>query len=138
MAGNIAPIHGKICRIDDGGVLIDFSVDWSISVSLDVADKSRQGQHWKENLPGQAGWSGSMTFHFVAGNTEQKAMMDNIIAAIPGTQLTDISFMLEDTGDFYSGNLYLTSFSTSAAVGDIVNCSFDFTGDGALDLTLAA
>lgn len=137
MAGNIVPIHGKICRIDDGGTPIDYSVDWSISVSLDIADASRQGQHWKESVPGQAGWSGSMTFHFVAGNVQQKAMMDNIIAAIPGTKLTDIKFQLEDTGDFYSGDIWVNGFSTSASVGDVVNCSFDFTGEGLLTLTVA-
>ncbi len=137
MAGNTVPIHGRVCRIDDGGTLIDFSVDWSINVAMDLGDSSRQGQSWKENVAGQSGWTGSMTFHLVAGNTEQKAMLDNIITATPGTKLTDIKFMLEDSGDYFSGDLFVTSFATSAAVGDTVNCSFDFTGDSALALTVA-
>ena len=137
MAGNTVPIHGRVCRIDDGGSLIDYSVDWNISVSVDMADASRQGQTWKESLAGQAGWTGSMTFHFVAGNTEQKALLDNIVTASPGTKLTDIKFMLEDTDDYFAGNLFLSSLATSATVGDTVNVSFDFTGDGALALTVA-
>jgi hypothetical protein len=137
MAGNTAPIHGRVCRIDKGGTLIDYSVDWSINVSVDLSDASRQGQTWKENLAGQAGATGSMTFHFVAGNTEQKALMDNIVTASPGTKLTDIKFMLEDTGDYFSGNLFINGFSTTTTVGDTVNCSFDFTIDGALSLTVA-
>jgi hypothetical protein len=137
MAGNTAPIHGRVCRIDDGGSLIDYSVDWSINASIDLSDASRQGQAWKENVVGQGGWNGSMTFHFVAGNTEQKALLDNIITASPGTKITDLKFMLEDTGDYFSGNIFLNGFATSASVGDTVNCSFDFTGDGALALTVA-
>jgi len=137
MAGNTVPIHGRVCRIDDGGSLIDYSVDWNISVSVDMADASRQGQTWKESLAGQAGWTGSMTFHFVAGNTEQKALLDNIVTASPGTKLTDIKFMLEDTSDYFAGDLFLSSLATSATVGDTVNVSFDFTGDGALALTVA-
>ena len=137
MAGNTAPIHGRVCRIDDGGTLIDYSVDWSINVSVDMADANRQGQAWKENLAGQAGATGSMNFHFVAGNTEQKALLDNIVTAAPGTKLTDIKFMLEDSGDYFSGNIFLNGFAITTAVGDTVNCSFDFTLDGALALTVA-
>lgn len=137
MAGNTAPIHGRICRIDKGGTLIDYSVDWSMNVSVDLADASRQGQTWKENLSGQAGATGSMTFHFVAGNTEQKALMDNIVTASPGTKLTDVKFMLEDTGDYFSGDVFLNGFGVTTSVGDTVNCTFDVTVDGALALTVA-
>lgn len=137
MAGNTVPIHGRVCRIEKNSVVVDFSVDWSINVAMDVADISRQGQAWKEILAGQSGWSGSMTFHIVTDNTEQKAFLDNIVTATPGTQLTDVNFNLEDTGDFFSGNLFLTTFAIQSSVGDTVNCSFDFTGDGALALTVA-
>lgn len=138
MAGNETPIHGKKCRIDKGGVLIDFSVDWSINVSVDMADASKQGADWKNSLAGQAGATGSMNFHFVAGNPEQKALMDNIICATPGTLLTDVKFMLEDSGDYFSGNVFLNGFAVPTSVGDTVNCSFDVTIDGELSLTLAA
>jgi len=137
MAGNTAPLHGRVCRIDDGGTLIDYSVDWSISVAVDLSDASNQGDAWKENVVGQSGWSGSMTFHLVAGNTQQKAMLDNIVTASPGTKLTDIKFMLEDTGDYFSGDIFVNGFSTSTTIGDTVNCSFDFTGDSTLALTVA-
>ena len=125
MAGNTTQMHGKVCRIDDGGTEIDYSVDWSITASLDLADANRQGEEWKESVAGQAGWTGSMTFHFVAGNTEQKALLDNIVAATPGTKLTDIKYLLEDSGDYFSGNIFLNSFAITTSVGDIVNCSFD-------------
>jgi predicted secreted protein len=137
MAGNTVPIHGRICRIEKNDVNVEFSVDWSINVTVDLADTSRQGQAWKESLAGQSGWTGSMTFHLVTDNTEQKALLDNIIAAAPGTKLTDLEFVLEDSGDHLAGDIFLTTFAVTASVGDTVNCTFDFTGDGALTLTVA-
>jgi len=141
MAGNTAPIHGRVCRIIDGATEIEYSADWTINVSVDLADASYQGQAWKNNVVGQAGWTGSMTFHFVAGNTEQKALLDNIVTAAPGTKLADIKFSLEDTGDYLwstaANGIFINGFAVTAAVGDTVNCSFDFTGDGALVLVVA-
>jgi len=137
MAGNTAPIHGRVCRIDDGSTLIEYSVDWTINVSVDTSNASYQGQAWKNAVIGQTGWTGSMTYHFVAGNTEQMALLTNIVTASPGTKLTDIKFMLEDTADYFAGNIFLTSFAITTSVGDTVNCSFDFLGDGALALTTA-
>lgn len=135
MAFNTSSFHGKAARIEKNDVAIDYSVDWSINVNLDMADISSQGDSWKTGLPGLAGWNGSMTFHFVAGNTEQKALMDNIIAATPGTKLTDIIFLLDASTNGFTGNIYLTSFAITAAMGDVVNCSFNFAGDGALSLS---
>ena len=134
MAYNTVPFHGKLARVEKNNVAINFSVDWTINVALDMADKSSQGDNWKSALPGQAGWSGSCTFHFVAGNTEQKALMDNIIAAVPGTKLTDIKWLLDSTTNAFSGDIFLTSFGVKTDRGAVVDCSFNFQGDGALDL----
>jgi hypothetical protein len=137
MAYNTVPFHGRLARVEKNDVAVDFSVDWSISVSVDLADSNRQGQAWKENVVGQSGATGSCTFHFVAGNTEQKAMMDNIITASPGTKLTDIIFLLDGSTNGFTGDIFLNGFSTSGAVGDTVNCSFDFTYDGAIAISAA-
>ena len=83
MAYNTTPFHGKLCRVEKNDVAMDYGDGWSINASVDMADISRSGQHWKEGLPGMAGWNGSFSGHLVAGNTEQKAFLDNIIAATP-------------------------------------------------------
>ena len=120
MAGNTTPIHGKTTRTAYGtagsGTAIDYTDGYTINVALDVADISRQGQQWKEVLPGQAGWEGSFSGQLVAGNTQQKAILDNIISATPGTKLTGataLSFLLEDTGDYLTGDSYITGVSIS-------------------------
>jgi len=138
MAYNTTPFHGKKARIEKNDVVIEYSVDWTINVALDLAEINRQGQDWKEHLPGMAGWTGSMNFHLVAGNTEQKALIDNIITATPGTKLTDIKFLLDASTNAFTGNIYLNGFAVNTSVGDKVGCSFNFTGDGALSITDAA
>lgn len=144
MAGNTTPIHGKVTRTAYGtagsGTAIEYTDGYSIDVSLDMADISRLGQNWKEGLPGQAGWSGSFSGQLVAGNTQQKAILDNIITAAPGTKLTGttaLSFLLEDTGDYMSGDAYITGVSISPGIGDAVKFTVNFQGTGALALTVA-
>ncbi len=137
MAGNTVPIHGKVARIDKNSTLLDFTEGWDISVELDLDDISRQGQHWKESLPGQAGWTGNISAQLVTANTEQAALLANIIAAVPGTKLTDMKFMLEDSGDYLAGDLFLTSMPITSGVAGKVTVSWAFTGDGVLALTTA-
>ena len=138
MAYNTAPFHGKVCVVEKGDTAMAYSLGWSLSVTLDMADASRVGQEWKEALPGQAGWSGSMEVYFVAGNTEQKAFFDNLITATPGTKLTDVKFLLDTALNAFTGNIFITGFSIATNIGDVVKSTMNFQGDGALSLVLNA
>lgn len=138
MAFNTTPFHGKLSRVEKNGTKVDYTIDISFNVSLDMASVNRQGQNWKEGIPGQGSWSGQMNMYFVPGNTEQKAMMDNIIAATPGTKLTDVKILLDVDTNAFTGDIFITGFSTTAPVGDVVKCSFPFQGNAAPSLTDAA
>ena len=138
MAYNTTPFHGKVCRVEKNNVAMDFSKGWNLSVALEMADASRAGQAWKEGVPGMASWNGSFEADFVAGNTEQKAFFDNLVAAAPGTKLTDAKFLLDATTNAYTGNIYITGISINGSMGGVVSASINFQGDGALALTDAA
>ena len=131
------PIHGKVVRIDKDGTDIALTTGYSITFNLDLDEITAQGADWKSWLPGCGEWDGSMECMFDPSNTEQKALMDNIIAATPGTKLTGVKFELEDSGDYFSGDLFITSFPVTANLGGKVTCSFSFKGDGAPALTIA-
>ena len=131
------PIHGKIVRVDKNSVNMDNTIGVTINVNLDLDDASKQGSHWKNWLPGMGEWDGQIEAIFDPSNTEQKALMDNIIAATPGTKLTDVKVELEDSGDYFSGDLFITSFPFSASISGKATCSFGFKGDGAPSLTIA-
>jgi len=132
MAYNTAPFHGRLARTYKNGTAIDFTDGWSIDTTLDMADTSRQGQAWHEGIAGQAGWSGQLSGHLVMGNTEQIALVNNLITAAPGTKLTDMEFMLDSSANGLYGNIFITGFSVSAPVGDKVGFTATFQGDGAL------
>jgi predicted secreted protein len=138
MAYNTTPFHGKVARIEKNNVAMAFSDGWQISTSLDMSDKSAQGDSWKSANPGLASWNGSFSGSFVAGNTEQKAFIDNIVNAAPGTKLTDVKFLLDASTNAYTGDIFITGISINAALSDNVKLTVNFQGDGALSLTDAA
>ena len=138
MAYGTVPFHGKVARTEKNDVAMEFTEGWSIDTSLDMDDISRQGQNWKEGLPGQAGWSGSFSAQAVYGNTEQKAFLDNIITAAPGTKLTDVKFLLDASTNAITGNIFITGYSISTGVGGKVVHNFTFQGDGAMAITDSA
>jgi predicted secreted protein len=138
MAYNTVPFHGKACLVEWEGTAIGYSKGWNISVSLDMADASRAGQSWKEALPGQAGWNGSFEMWFVAGNAQQKLVLDNLIIAAPGTKISASKFLLDVDTNAFTGAFFVTGISVSAAMGGVVSATVNFQGDGALALTNAA
>lgn len=137
MAGNTVPIHGKVARSRKNDVNVDFTEGWDITVETDFDDVSRQGQDWKEVLAGQTGWTGNIAAQLVTANTEQAALLANIVAAAPGTKLTDMLFTLEDSGDYFGGDLYLNSMPVTSNVSGKVTVSWAFIGNGQLALTTA-
>lgn len=138
MAYNSTPFHGKVCRVEKGGTKTNYTLGWQITANLEMGDTTSCGDSWKTGLPGLASWSGSFNGHFVAGNAEQKAFFDNIVAAAPGTKLTDVKFLLDADTNAFTGDIFVTSFSVSPAISGVVPFTINFQGDGALTLTDAA
>lgn len=131
MAYTTTPLHGKVARAEKNDVAVDFTDGWEIDATLDMADASYQGQNWKYALPGMSGATGRITGHWVAGNTEQKALFDNIVTAAPGTKLTDVKFLVQGTTEGFSGNIYVTGFALRAPMGDTIKFTIPFQLDGA-------
>jgi len=138
VAYNTVPFHGKACRVEKNNVVMDYGSGWTLDVVLEMGDTSRSGQDWTEAIAGQASWSGTFVADLVLGNTEQKAFVDNIITATPGTKLTDVKFLLDAATNAFTGNVYITGFSMNPTVADKAGCTFTFQGDGALSVTDAA
>ena len=139
MAYNTVPFHGKKARIEKNGTAVEWTNGWNLNIQVDTdPGKSRQGQDWKEYLAGQAGGSGSMSGAFVAGNTEQKALFDNIVSATPGTALEDVKFLLDASTNAFEGDIIITGLAVPASIGGTVTWTINFIFDGAVILTDAA
>ena len=131
------PIHGKVCRVEKGAVLVAGSQGWTINTSLDLDEVTAQGANWKKFVAGCAEWDGSMELNFDPSNTEQLALLNNIVVAAPGTLLTDVEFNLEDDADYFSGDLYVIGCNVPTNVAGKVSVTFNFKGNDALALTIA-
>ncbi len=131
------PIHGKVTRVAKNNVPIVGGIEYNLEFSVDLDDNSNTGENWKKWLAGQGEWGGTMQYSLDPTNPEQKALIDAIVCASPGTVLTDVVFRLEDSGDYFSGDIIITSFSVPATVSGKVTGSFNFKGQGAPSLTVA-
>jgi len=131
------PIHGKVTRVAKATVPIEDEIEYSLEFTTDLAEKSAKGADWKTWLAGQSEWGGSMNYNLNPHNTEQRALIDAVITATPGTVLSDVVFQLEDADDYFAGDIIITSFSVPAPVGDKVQGSFNFKGNGAPSLAIA-
>lgn len=138
MAYATTPTHGKLYRIEKNDIAMSFSTGWSINATLDMADKSSQGDSWKSALPGLAGATGSFNFNLAPGNTEQIAFINNILTATPGTKLTDVKFLLDASTNAITGNIYITGISFNAALSAVASATVNFQFDDAVSITNAA
>lgn len=131
------PLHGKDAAIKKNDVSISFRGGWDATFNVDLDDVTSQGDNWKKWLAGCGEWDGNMEFHLDPSNTEQTALIDNIVNATPGTALTDMTFYL-DANDYFSGDIILTSFPVTAKISGKVSGGFKFKGNGAPSFTYAA
>ncbi len=135
MSHATTPTHGSTCRVEKNTVVMDFTEGWTIHAAVNLEEVARQGQKWKGRLPGQGEWNGSFNGQLVLGNTEQKAIVDNIINASPGTKLSDVEFNLDSTLNYFSGDIYIQSIDISAPVSGKLAFTVNFVGDGAISLS---
>lgn len=145
MAYPTTPISGKIARMGLGTVassaaastMIDYSSRWSINWTKDAHVFGRQGQEYKEAVPGQAGFTGSGEFIFV--NSGEQATLhglcittDATVALTTGPLSTRVFKFFFDTTHNYlsSSGILITGVTYDAPVGDVIRTSFTFQGSG--------
>ena len=137
MAHATVPTHGSTCRVEKGDTVMDFTDGWTIHAEVDLAVIACQGQSWKGKLPGQGDWNGSFSGQLVLGNTQQKAIVDNIINATPGTKLTDIKFLMDVAANYFSGDCFIKSIDFNAPATGPLAFTVNVEGNDALSLTPA-
>lgn len=134
--GNVT-VTGNGALIDPNSLeQVGFLQDWALDVSVDIADASRMGQHWKEGIPGQAGATGSIGKLFIGTQT----FMDAITEQAGG----DKYFLLElfnydpdqdQTGDHFRVWATINSLSVPTSVGDVVKETVGFQVFGIMSFT---
>ena len=116
---------------------VGYLLDWSLSITLDMADCSRMGQSWKEALPGQAGGSGSANGYFIATESLWKNLKESIEAGEKYflLQLFNYDPDQDQTGDHINAWVSFTSFNLGADIGSVVKETVNFQLQGAISFT---
>lgn len=107
---------------------VGYLIDWSIDITLDMADASRMGQRWKESLPGHAGGSGTANAYFIASDTLLSCIQEAISAGEKYflLQLFNYDPDQDQTGDHINAWVSFTSFNLSATINDVVKEQINF------------
>ena len=146
MAWSTGAIHGRLARVAKGGTstavaatYIDYTSDFALQWSRDVATVQRQGQEYKETFAGQAGWTGSINLCFIRSSTVEAGALQGLAVSTalnPATAVsTDIHFCLGTTMERIEGDFWVTGYSITAAVGDVVRASLSITGHSAIEFS---
>ncbi len=106
---------------------VGYLTDWSFTVSLDLADQSYMGQAWKNNLPGQGGGSGNAAAFFIGSDSFLEGIVTKELFFL---QLFNYDPDQDQTGDHFNCWSHFSGTGVSAAVGDVVKETIDFTIDG--------
>ena len=114
---------------------VAYVTDWSLSVSLDMADSSYMGIHWKNSTPGQAGSSGNLSCFFLSADNLFTTIRKDILPFYNTQKFYHLSLYNYDpnqdkTGDHFMTWAIISSSGVSASVGDVVKETVDFTGEG--------
>lgn len=119
---------------------VGYLIDWSLNVTLDMADASRMGQNWKESLPGQAGASGSANAYFLANQTLLNCLQEAIAAGEKYflLQLFNYDPDQDQTGDHINAWVTFNSFNIAPTISEVVKEAISFQVVGEISFTANA
>ncbi len=107
---------------------VGYLIDWSLNITLDMADTSRLGQNWKEAIPGQAGATGSANAYFIGSEPLLNCLQESIAAGEKYflLQLFNYDPDQDQTGDHFNVWATFTSFAVGADIGSVVKEAINF------------
>lgn len=116
---------------------VSYLLDWSLTVSLEMADSTAMGDAWKTALPGQANGSGSANAYFIATQTLLNCLQESIAAGDKYflLQLFNYDPDEDQTGDHINAWVTFTSFALGAVINAVVKETINFQIQGEISFT---
>lgn len=104
---------------------------FNLNINNATLDITSFGNNWKEYIDGVKDFSGSASGYLDYLDAVQKEIVDNILSS----NKTDLTLDFKVTKDLtLTGSVKISSLSTTVAVTDKVGISFNFIGNGALNV----
>ena len=104
---------------------------FSLNINNAVLDVTSFGNSWKEHIDGVKDFSGSASGYLDYSDTVQKEIVDKILSSSESTLTIDFKVTKDLT---LTGSVKISSLSATISVSDQVGISFNFVGNGALNV----
>lgn len=104
---------------------------FSLNINNAVLDVTSFGNSWKEHIDGVKDFSGSASGYLDYSDTVQKEIVDKILSSSESTLTIDFKVTKDLT---LTGSVKISSLSATISVSDKVGISFNFVGNGALNV----
>lgn len=128
--------QGKNVRISAEGKTIYHATSCKLDMSMSLEEIATKDTDGSVNTPGNYTWNASTDALYAtlpSGDTTHKSADEILDYLLAKTEL-DFEFSTNETGEWkYTGKVYVESASIDATVGQSVQGSFSFKGNG--DLT---
>lgn len=104
---------------------------FNLNINNATLDVTSFGNAWKEYIDGVKDFSGSASGYLDYKDAMQKEIVDKILSSSESTLTLDFKVTNDLT---LTGSAKISSLSTTVAVSDKVGISFNFVGNGALNI----
>lgn len=105
---------------------------WTIASEMAALECTVMKEIWRSYRPGLPGWNGTMRCRF--DNAEgQDLVLATITGAAPSATLVEVQFRV-DEDRYFAGKVVITGSSIAAELTNIIDATYNFTGDGELFL----
>jgi predicted secreted protein len=130
----MSKIHGKNLTVYVDGDKVGDAKDCTLNINQGLVDTtSKDDSNWATRLADMRDWSVDVSYLHDESNTlDGVALIDLILNA---TQVV-VEFTTADSSEaatYWYGNAFVTTATMSAPMGDAVNGSVTFVGDGLLN-----
>lgn len=123
----MAVIKGKDGVVSIGVNNVARVTSFSVTIDTDTLETTAMGNAgWKEFVGSLQSFSGSLECLMDSA--------DNQHGDLPSNGST-VTLTLDTGGSVYTGDVFITSVTSTAAVAELVTMSFDFQGTGALTIS---
>lgn len=126
--------HGKNGKVKLGSNAVGHVNKWSINQTIDTADTTAMGSAAQTHIVGIPGWSGSADCHYDPADTNGQAEL-----SIGDSVAIGFYSDGDATGKkYFSGTATVTTISIDVDMKSVVKASFNFMGNGALEISTVA
>lgn len=112
---------------------------WTLQADLETLETTTLGDQQRSYVPGVQGFSGSATLLYYLdddGSNDAGTLLRKLVKTSGVAASDTVALTLRLTGDSSNNdvslNVYITSVSIGAAVGEVVSAQISFLGTGAL------